>query len=333
MKKKWLFGALILLFLILALSRFDTWNLLHSLKQIPLWSVIVLLGIQVVSQLLVNLQWYKIAKFINTSVSFREMFYINCQGAVIDSITPGVKFGGEVTRGVQISRIGNCSGETAASLVAMQKLFSLSTFIIINLFAVGYIIGNASFLSAWYLQIIIYSVLMLFLLLFAAVFFIPYRMKVYIETRKEPRFSWIKKARGFFITLLDNVIAIRKNTKICIMLFLLSAIIWLIYPVKMYLLAVQILPGVNIMYIGAVTFVSYMVAMLPIFPGGLGGFEGTMTGLLLTMGFINSDAFIVTVIFRFVTFWFVMLFSIAYIGFYKIKHSWIGLERRNSSSG
>ena len=137
MKKKWLLAALILVLLFFALSRFDGWNLLNSLKQIPLWSLLLLVGLQFATQLLVNLQWHKMAKFANIPVTFGEMFYINCQGAVIDSITPGVKFGGEVTRAAQISRMAKCSGEQAASLVAAQKLFSLSAFFLINLFAAG----------------------------------------------------------------------------------------------------------------------------------------------------------------------------------------------------
>jgi uncharacterized membrane protein YbhN (UPF0104 family) len=46
--------------------------------------------------------------------------------------------------------------------------------------------------------------------------------------------------------------------------------------------------------------------MLPIFPGGLGGFEGTMSTLLLIMGLSLSEAAMVAVVFRFITFWFVI---------------------------
>ena len=318
---KVLLGLLIILLLFLTLSRFDGWDLLHSIKQIPLWSLPLLLCLQLISQLLVNLQWYKIAKFANASITFRDMFYINSQGAVVDSITPGVKFGGEVTRGVQISRIGNCSGGQAAAVVAVQKLFSLSAFVLISLFAVSRIIVFSPFLEAAHLQFLVYGILAIFLLLFACFFFMPQRMKAYLLVRKNPRFSWALRVKNFFLTMLDQVISIRKDSKTCLMLFLLSFLIWLIYPLKMYLLAVQVFPGVNIIYIGAVTFVSYMVAMLPIFPGGLGGFEGAMTGLLLVMGFTQSDAFVITILFRFVTFWFVMLLSAAFIVFYKLRYS------------
>ena len=310
-----MFTALLVPLLLFALSRLDAHSLLHSIRQIPLWLAALLIGLQIVSQLLVNLQWYQIAKFTDADISFGNMFYINCQGAVMDSITPGVKIGGEVTRAVQISRRGNCSGEQAVAVVALQKLFSLSAFFFINLFTVGYLIGRVPLLQIRYMQFLVYGILLFFLLLFAGIFLAPRRIKTYLQTRENSRFSWMRRVRGFLLTLLDQVISIRRNTKA---LFLLSFFIWLLYPVKLYLLAIQFFPEAPAVYIGAITFASYMVAMIPIFPGGLGGFEGTMSGLLLTMGFEVSDAVVVTVLFRFVTFWFVMLFSLGFIGWCKL---------------
>ena len=309
-----MFTVLLVPLLLFALSRLDAESLLYSIRQIPLWLAALLVGLQIVSQLLVNLQWHQIAKFTDADVSFGNMFYINCQGAVMDSISPGVKVGGEVTRAVQISRRGNCSGEQAASVVALQKLFSLSAFFFINLFTVGYLIGRVPLLQVRYVQFLVYGILLLFLVLFVGIFLAPQRIKAYLKTRENPRFSWMRKVKGFFLTLLGQVVSIRKNTKVWVMLALLSFLIWLLYPVKLHLLAVQFFPDANAVYIGAVTFASYMVAMIPIFPGGLGGFEGTMSGLLLAMGFEVSDAVVVTVLFRFVTFWFVMLLSLGFIG-------------------
>jgi uncharacterized protein (TIRG00374 family) len=96
----------------------------------------------------------------------------------------------------------------------------------------------------------------------------------------------------------------------------------------MYLLAVLFLPSVNILFLGAVTFVSYLAAMIPVFPGGIGAFEGTMSALLLTMGFGQSDALVITIIFRFITFWFVLLGSLGFIGVHKVM-----LAQRQASPG
>jgi len=313
MNKKHILIIAVVALLIIALFRFDHESLFYSIRQIPVWLVLLMLGLQIATQLLINFQWFRIAKLSGISVLYRDIFYANSQGAVIDSITPGVKFGGEVTRAVQISRLGNCSGEQAAALVALQKLFSLSAMVFILLFVVGYLIGEVPWLSAWYMQILVYGILLMFLLLFLSIFFMPHRIESYIQAKNTPRFSWTRRVRGFLLTLLNQVKNVREDKMTWVMLSLLSLFIWLLYPVKMYILAIQFYPEANLIHVAAITFAAYMVAMLPIFPGGLGGFEGTMTGLLVAMGIIVSDAIVMTVFFRFATFWFVMLFSLAYV--------------------
>ena len=318
MKKKRILTAFLLLLLLIALFRLDRESLLYSISQFPLWLILLLIALQIVSQLLVNLQWFQIAKHTDTDISFRYMFYVNCQGAVADAITPGVKIGGEVVRALQISRICDCSKEHSAVIVALQKLFSVSSLFFIQLFAVGYLIGEVPLLQARYLQFIIYGVLLSFLFLFSVVFLMPYPIRASLQKAKVSRFLWMLKFRNFLIGLLDQVSAMRKNIRAWVILCFLSVFIWLLYPIKMYLLAVHLSPDVNAVFIGAIAFVSYMVAILPIFPGGLGGFEGAMTGLLLVAGFFLSDAAVVTILFRFITFWFVILFSLAFISFVKV---------------
>jgi len=300
MKKQLAFGAIMVLLLALALSRIDGKSLLHSVSQIPLWLIVLMLGMQIASQLLVNLQWYKIAQLADISISFGDILYVNCQGAVMDSITPGVKIGGEVTRAIQISRVAKYPGEQSAAVVAVQKIFSISALFLILLFVVNRFLALP------------------FLLILSCAFFMPNRISRYLQVKKDPCFAWMRKVKGFLCAILDQMCSIRKNLGSLITLSLLSLLIWLLYPVKMHILAIQFFPDVHIMHIASVTFAAYMVAMLPIFPGGLGGFEGTMAGLLVAMGAAINDAAIITIFFRFATFWFVMLISLAYIALYKI---------------
>ena len=306
--------------LLIALLRLDRESLIHSIRQIPLSIALLLLALQMVSQLMVTLQWHQIAKLAKSSLSFRDIFYINCQGTVVDALTPGVKVGGEVARALQISRMGSLSGEQAVGVVAVQKLFSVSALFFIQLFTVGYLIGALPVLQATHLQLLIYAALLFSSLLFASIFFIPHHLEARLQARAPSRFSWVRRVRGFVLTLLGQVIDLRKSTKATAMLAALSVFIWLLYPVKMYILAAQISPDVNAVYVGAVAFVSYMVAMLPIFPGGLGGFEGTMTGLLVATGYLITDAAVIAILFRLITFWFVVLLSLAFIAFYKARY-------------
>jgi uncharacterized protein (TIRG00374 family) len=158
----------------------------------------------------------------------------------------------------------------------------------------------------------------LFLSAVFCVFLVPDRFKKALQTQKPSRFSWSRRVRNFLIVLAEHLSSVRKQKKAFAALVLLSYVIWLLYPVKMFIITMQFAPSISLFYVSAIAFVAYMVAMLPIFPGGLGGFEGTMTGLLLIAGFAINDAAVITVLFRFVTFWFVLLLSLMYVGFHKL---------------
>jgi len=320
-KKKIWYGVLLIL-LVFALVHLDLRGLWGSITQIPLWILAVLIALQIVSQLLVNTQWFQVARFSDARISFREMFLINCQGAVVDSITPGVKVGGEVTRAVQISRKGDCSGRQAAAVVAVQKLFSLSAFFFISLFALGFIFSDSSMVQTSSLHFVVYGFLICFLLLLIFIFVFPHRILEYLERRNNvPRRAVFEKLRGFIFNMLQGLIYFRKNSKAWIFQIVLSFFIWILYPVKMYLLTLHIYNDASLVFFGAVTFASYLVAMIPIFPGGLGGFEATMAGLLIAGGFTQSSAVAIAVVFRFFTFWFVMLFSLCFIGVHKLRRT------------
>jgi uncharacterized protein (TIRG00374 family) len=319
MKKKWLLIALLAALLVLVLWQLDLDNLWDSITQIPLWLVFALLALQIASQLLLNLQWCLAARFSNATLSFGKMLYINCQGAVVDSITPGVKVGGEVTRAVQISRIGDCSGEQAAAVVAMQKLFSLSAFFLINLFTVGFILRHVAALRSPVLQIGVYAILILCITLFACTFLVPHRMQARLQGEKQSRLKWTGRVRGFFLTLLGQVILMRGNKQAFVCLSALSVFVWLLYPAKMYLLLMHLPHAITVPQMTAIVFTAYMVAMIPVFPGGLVGFEGTMSGLLLMFGLALADAAVVTVVFRFFTFWLVMGMSLVFVVIYKTR--------------
>ena len=295
MKKKYLFAALFLL-LIITLWRFDLQALLYSLRQFPMWIIGALILLQIATQLLVNLQWCQIAKFSKIGISFWEMLRINCGGAVVDSVTPGVKVGGDVARTLQIRRATNCSVNQAVALVALQKLFSMSVFLLICFFSVIRLIGEVP-----YLHLAIFVMAGLVLISTVAIYILRHKLREILHILRE------------------RIYTLRANPIHCIQLVLLPTLIWLIYPAKMYFLAVQIHPAASFIHVGAIAFVAYVIAMLPIFPGGLGGYEVTMAGLLLVAGFMHTDALVITVLFRFITFWLVVLLSVAFVAYCRVR--------------
>ncbi|MCL2844235.1 MAG: flippase-like domain-containing protein [Chitinivibrionia bacterium] len=289
---RYIFGALIIIALIFIVLKFPDFRhgFLESITKIPLWSIVLLAGIQIITQLLLNFQWVKIAANTDVRVSFGKMLYINSQAEIVHSIPAGY-VGSELTRFAKMAGIDGCSKSQAAAVVAAQKIFSLSALFFICIMVFGFTVSEIPQLKE-NLHTGIFGILLAIALLFACVFFMPKRIKAHFAKIKPKTF---------------------------VPFFLLSVLIWLIYPLKMYILAAQINPDVGLFAISAMAFISYMVALLPIFPAGLGGFELTMTGLLSLpfIGFAPSEALALTIIFRFITFWFVLLLSIVYIGIYK----------------
>jgi len=325
-KFKWiqlLSVIIVLSLLFFALMRFDAQldarSLFDSLGQIPFWAVSLLFALQIVSQLLINIQWHQIAKSFGSPIGFFEMLYINA-GAEIIHVAPAGHVGCDIYRALQINSAGNVSHEQAASVVAIQKLFSLSAFFIISLVSVSFFIGQVPWLQDTNLQVLLFGLLLLAILAIGCAFAIPHRMANYLhkKAKKKTRFAAVSKVRTFAVTSLEHIIYLRKNTAIMARLVLIALSIWLLFPLKLYLLAVQLMPDINIFYISAATFLSYTVAMIPIFPAGLGGFEAAMTGLLLLSGFTQSAALVISVVFRFATFWFVIGLSFVYMAVYKL---------------
>ncbi|MDY0266981.1 MAG: lysylphosphatidylglycerol synthase domain-containing protein, partial [Methanimicrococcus sp.] len=66
------------------------------------------------------------------------------------------------------------------------------------------------------------------------------------------------------------------------------------------------------------TLTAYFISMIPISPGGLGVFEVTLSSLLIMFGLTSEQAFLTAVIFRFFTFWFVILYSVFIILIYDL---------------
>ncbi|OIJ22068.1 hypothetical protein BKP45_05175 [Anaerobacillus alkalidiazotrophicus] len=95
---------------------------------------------------------------------------------------------------------------------------------------------------------------------------------------------------------------------------LLALIIWISFPFKAFLISISLQMDVNFLTISAITFLAYMVAMIPITPGGLGTFEGSTVLLLSSLQIAVTEAVIFAILLRFITFWFVFLISFLYSG-------------------
>jgi uncharacterized protein (TIRG00374 family) len=318
--KKYLVYFFLLLILIYALWRIDVNIIFSSLNQIHIWSLFALLTLQIISLFIINMEWYLIAKSGGIRISFFDMFYVNCQGIIVEA-APGGKVAGEVSRIFFLQNTETCNAKQSTAVMLSQKIFSFIAFSIMSLFALGYIISDVEFLQPIQVQIALYGILSFLLVMFVAFLLFPGKIAPYIKNSSnkiQKQNKYITKVFNLLLIILNQVIILRKEILLCVILFLLAFMAWALYPIQIYVLTTQLENAPHIVYLGAITIAAYLVSLIPIFPGGLGGFESAMIALLLAAGINAGDALVLTILFRFGTFWFKLLLCFGFISLYKI---------------
>ncbi|SDJ98079.1 hypothetical protein SAMN05660472_00432 [Natronincola ferrireducens] len=283
---------------------------------------LLILGVcllQIITMLIINFQWYKLAAIIGEKPDFKQLLSMNMVGTFVESITPSAKAGGEVTKIYLLkSQLGFSAGE-ATVLVTLQKIISLFTFLLLNTMAV------AAFLcmihcESLQLQVLLLSTLFLVLWIASLVVFLIYPNKVKKILKVLPiKEGWRIKLHDFIGTIETTLQSVMKDKKKLLPQFLLSLCIWGLFAVKAYLIARGLKIQLPFISIAVVTYLTYMIGMLPLLPGGIGTFEGGMVFFLLPLGVPVYQAIAFALTLRFVTFWFVFLISGGWLGFKEIK--------------
>src|SRR5690606_5063925 len=96
--------------------------------------------------------------------------------------------------------------------------------------------------------------------------------------------------------------------------FLLGLVIWALFPFKLVILVRDYSVDANMLGLLIATLTAYIVAMLPLTPGGIGSFEVSMVSILKNIGYTAEQGLIISVVFRFITFWFVIIMSLVVLG-------------------
>lgn len=311
-------GFIILaILLVVVFWQFDFSGFLISIRQVSLLGFATLLMIQIITQLLVNYQWCRIGRIMGKDNNFFKMLYINFRGSIMESVTPGVKVGGEVTRALLLRNELNYSAQEAAALVTIQKIASFSSFLLINLFAFAHISSNIKSFQGITINVVVYAFLLALIGLIIGLFTFTSFFEEKIAVLKLKR-KWTGVLRLYLLTLLSNINTIKSIKGEMYKQFVLSLCIWILFPIKMIILARMFTTNFHWVYLTEVTFISYMVGMVPFLPGGIGSFEATMTSLLIVMQITPEAALAITLLFRFITFWFVIILGFLYVGVWKM---------------
>ncbi|KAB2951810.1 flippase-like domain-containing protein [Heliorestis acidaminivorans] len=308
-------GLSILAFLLWSVPISELIDTLKSMDRTLLFFASLL---QIFTVALIALQWYIFAKKIGGKVTYLDMVHMNLAGTFVESITPAMKAGGEGAKIWLLCSKMRFSLSQAVALLTLQKAISIVPFLLISAIGLSWLMLNHRveglqgqiFLGSFLFLLATTGLILLFLL-------IPKQMMALLERiplskgRKEKALAGIDAFRQAIAeTKGDQAIWMGQGA--------LSIFIWLLYPVKAYIVVLAFDVPISLALIGVITYLAYMVAMLPLSPGGIGTFEGAMVLLLSSFNIPLQESLALAVAIRFVTFWLVFLISAIYLASHKV---------------
>jgi len=276
----------------------DLKALFNALGTISLFQLSLLLLLQLLTIALILKQWSNLFKLRQIPLSFKTLLDTHFYGVFFESVTPALKTGGEVFK-VYYLHIQGVSKPVSSAVIVIQKALSMIAFITISFISFG--------LFMRYAQTNLNQSLKMLFVGFGLML-IVFGLLLY-GLNKRGKFQSFYQELAFF-----------KSQKITLLKQLpLAFAIWLLFGIKMLLLLSFLNIDATFIFGLGLTFITYMVGMVPLTPGGLGTVEMTFVLMLSTINISLTMALAIALIFRFVTYWFVFLISILYIALSKLK--------------
>lgn len=275
-------------------------SVLSYLSNFSMSTIILLVLLQILTIVIISHQWYALAREFNKGISFLKIIELVVIGTFTESITPAVKSGGEGVKLLLLKRDFSLMYNEGLSIIIVQK--TISSLVFMFYFCIS--VTQTKFKVDVQLFHCMYVMLAVIALMLSYFFFAPKNVKNKVSV---------------FITKVVTDLASFKNKKMLLgYLTLNNLIVWLGYPIKLFIITRVFNVELNIIQLSAVIFITYGVSMLPTTPGSIGTYEGTMTLLFRFVGVPTNKALAIAIVTRFFTFWLVVILSGLYIGTLKL---------------
>ncbi|UNC93010.1 flippase-like domain-containing protein [Candidatus Contubernalis alkaliaceticus] len=291
------------------------------LKDVNAKTIAVLSLIQLTTLSLTSYQWYFLLKKQNQEISFGKVWLLFLTGNFVESVTPSVKLGGEAARIYLFRQSTSLGYPQLTGMMLVQKYIILLPFLLLC----SLVLITSSLLIQ--LPTAAYAAFILLALLVALLFKftrddqnqIQGKMvsqaaeEIYeknsLKTFKEKLIAIIRRIK-FFLREAAHASRLSVTGKEKCFLMSISLLVWILYPVKTLIAADMLGFSIGIFPLASAVFTAYMISMVPLLPGGLGSFEGSMTLMLTSMGLTPAEGLAVALVSRLVTYWFPLLLSL-----------------------
>ncbi len=285
--------------------------------RMPLSGLVLLTALQLFTLLLTAYIWFFLLKQKSETVRLFPVFLISMAGVFVESVTPSVKIGGETMKIYLMKRETGLSYSELAAVAIVSKFYYFLPFLAISLVTLVLALSVMELPGSVYLA---FAGVFLFTILFFV--FFGYQGRGFrslatpvsrLRIASHPAFTKLSlawhRAAGFIGDAAEESRHLVTDTRKHVSLFLLALVVWIFYPAKVYLVSLMLGYEISILVIIIATFTAYLVSMVPLLPGGLVTFEGTMVLVLVSGGLLLPEAFSIAVMSRVITFWIPLLLS------------------------
>jgi len=299
-------------------------EIVEALNRVELPVMALLLLLQLITLSLTSFQWQLLINKNEKKLSLGRILAINMAGNYVESVTPSVKLGGEAAKIFLFNRHSGISYAKLTAIMIALKFYSLLPFLILIILILG-----LTFL-AYDVPAFVFTAFLFLAVFFVFVAWLHFRKADHRKTegidltdtinRTEQKANSIKgkliqglKNKVLAIGRFSNQASEHSKNLVCqrerMFLISISAIIWLAYPLKVYLVSNMLGLNAGFLIVAVITYTAYLVSMVPLLPGGLGSFEATMALMFSLNGFSPAEGLVVALLSRLITYWFPLLFS------------------------
>ena len=274
---------------------FDIERIIEQFQELSALSILFFALWQLVTIALLVVQWQLFLKARHMKSSFIDLWNVQMLGIFLESITPGAKIGAESLRLYYFTKKYTQDVSQSMAIIVLQKIYSMIAF---SSFFLLLFLGAFSIMPIDLVQQrqVVLLVFVFFALLLAGLFI-----------------ARIPKVAQFFSRFFEHLKESWHDKKeVCTQLFL-SLVIWGFYPLKGIVLAVLFDLPLTVYQLVIIMMISYIVAQLPLTPGGIGTFEASLITLFVMYDVPNDVALVYTIFFRFMTHWFIVVVSIPFL--------------------
>ncbi len=320
----WITGIAVLTFAVLWLGLEE---IVASIGQVNPGTMAFLVVLQVLTLLAAALQWQFLLKKLKQKLSLGLVLAITLAGNYIESVTPAVKLGGEAAKVYLFRQHSSLDYDRLAGILLALKYYSLLPFV-----CLAVIFAGSAFIN-FNLPGLVFGAFAFLLIFFTAIVLLYYKAgnnavpvsEQPVQDRLAPlaesnhsKSIFREKLLAFQkrlakITLFINRAALYSrsmtNRLERLALISLSTLVWVVYPIKVFLVARMLGLEIGLFPIAVITFTAYLISMVPLLPGGLGSFEATMAMMFSLYGFSAAEGMTVALLTRLVTYWFPLVLS------------------------